>query len=192
MGPPVILHPTRLENGFFCGKMEFEMNDNGEKMADSMESNMNDDQDWKVEMDALVDEWESGFSIVSEPAVQHSYSKRYQNNPIVQRTFDFSLAVIDFTEDLFEKKKFVIAQQLLKSGTSIGANSREAQNAESLADFVHKMKIALKEADETEYWLLLCTVSPHYPDCPGLIADLQHIHRILTKIVATSKQKLAK
>lgn len=168
------------------------MNDNGEKMADSMEDNMNDDQDWKVEMDALIDEWESGFSIVSEPAVQYSSSKRYQNNPIVQRTFDFSLAVIDFTEDLFEKKKFVIAQQLLKSGTSIGANSREAQNAESLADFAHKMKIALKEADETEYWLLLCTASPHYPDCPGLIADLQHIHRILTKIVATSKQKLAK
>lgn len=56
----------------------------------------------------------------------------------------------------WKQKKFVIAKQLLKSGTSIGANSVEAQNAESKADFIHKIKIAAKEADETQYWLLLC------------------------------------
>jgi len=151
-----------------------------------------EDEEWRTEMDALVNEWERGFSFVSEPPVEYSSSTHYQKNPIVQRTFDFSLAIIDFTEGLYEKKKFVIAQQLLKSGTSIGANSREAQNAESLADFAHKIKIALKEADETEYWLLLCNASPHYPDCPDLIVDLKHILRILNKIVATCRHKQSK
>ena len=57
---------------------------------------------------------------------------------------------------LEELKKYVISNQLLKSGTSVGANVREAQNCESKADFIHKFKIAAKDADETEYWLLLC------------------------------------
>ena len=56
-----------------------------------------------------------------------------------------------------------MANQLFKSGTSIGSNVREAQNAESKADFIHKMKIAAKEADETEYWLGLCNESKNYP-----------------------------
>ena len=59
-----------------------------------------------------------------------------------------------------------MANQLLKAGTSIGANIREAQNSESKADFIHKMKIAAKEADEAEYWLELCRQSANYPD-PG-------------------------
>jgi four helix bundle protein len=79
-----------------------------------------------------------------------------KQNVIVEKTFSFALKVIEFCEILEEKKKYVIARQLLKSGTSIGANVREAQNAESKADFIHKIKIAAKEADETEYWLLLC------------------------------------
>jgi four helix bundle protein len=58
------------------------------------------------------------------------------------------LAVIDYSEQFEDKKKYIISRQLLKSGTSIGANVREAQNAESKADFVHKLKIAAKEADE--------------------------------------------
>jgi four helix bundle protein len=61
--------------------------------------------------------------------------------------------------------KYVIAKQILKAGTSIGANVREAQNAESKIDFIHKMKIAAKEADETEYWLLLCNRSNAYANC---------------------------
>jgi len=71
-------------------------------------------------------------------------------NLIVDLTFEFSLRVISFTEILEGMKKFVIANQLLKSGTSIGANVWEAQNAESKDDFIHKMKIAAKEADETD------------------------------------------
>ena len=59
-------------------------------------------------------------------------------------------------ESLEEQRKYVIARQLLRSGTSIGANVHEAQNAESKSDFIHKFKIAAKEVEETKYWLLLC------------------------------------
>ncbi len=79
-----------------------------------------------------------------------------EKNLIVDLTFDFALEIIKYTGLLEKDRKFVLATQLLKSGTSIGANVREAQNAESKPDFIHKMKIAAKEADETEYWLLLC------------------------------------
>src|ERR1700741_2948523 len=79
-----------------------------------------------------------------------------ESNPILKHTLDFSLMVIEYCELLEADKKYVIARQLLKSGTSIGANSMEAQNAESKPDFIHKIKIAAKEADETQYWLLLC------------------------------------
>lgn len=79
-----------------------------------------------------------------------------KRNEILELSFDFALQLIDYCELLEEKRKYVIARQLLKSGTSVGANIREAQNAESNQDFIHKLKIAAKEADETEYWLLLC------------------------------------
>jgi four helix bundle protein len=79
-----------------------------------------------------------------------------ENNPLLKKSIEFSLAVIEYCEKLETRKKFVFAKQLLRSSTSIGANSMEAQNPESKADFIHKMKIAAKEADETQYWLLLC------------------------------------
>jgi four helix bundle protein len=73
-------------------------------------------------------------------------------NIILNKSIDFSLDIISYCEILEEKRKYVIANQLLKSGTSIGANIHEAQNAESKADFIHKMKIAAKEIEETKYW----------------------------------------
>lgn len=96
-------------------------------------------------------------------------------NLIVDLTFEFSLRIISFTEILEGMKKFVIANQFLKSGTSIGANVWEAQNAESKDDFIHKMKIAAKEADETEYWLLLCLKSENYLSPEELMDKLNHI-----------------
>jgi four helix bundle protein len=110
-----------------------------------------------------------------------------KENVIVNLTLEFALEVIEYSELLEEKRKFVIARQLLKAGTSIGANTREAQNAESKADFVHKMKIAAKEADETEYWLLLCSLAKTYPKNPDLLEKLQVIMRIISKIICTSK-----
>ena len=77
-------------------------------------------------------------------------------NAIIDKVVEFSLLLIRYCEILVKKKHFVISKQLLRSGTSIGANVFEAQNAESKADFIHKMKIAAKEASETGYWMALC------------------------------------
>ena len=82
-----------------------------------------------------------------------------------------------------------MAKQLLKCGTSIGANAMEAQNAESKADFIHKMKIAAKEAGESQYWLWLCDYAVNYPDCKPLINKLEDINKVLGKILSTAKRK---
>lgn len=111
-----------------------------------------------------------------------------KDNLILKLSLEFSLTIIEYSETLEETKKFVIARQLLKSGTSIGANVREAQNAESKADFIHKLKIAAKEADETDYWLTLCELSEKYPNPHDLREKLQSIINILSKIIITSKK----
>ena len=83
-----------------------------------------------------------------------------------------------------------MADQLFRSGTSIGANIREAQNAESRGDFVHKFKISAKECDETAYWLELCDYSGIYPSTAELRRELEDISRILDKIISTNKKAL--
>lgn len=110
-----------------------------------------------------------------------------RENIIVEKSFRFALTIVLYCESLEENKKFVISRQLLRSGTSIGANVREAQNAESKADFIHKLKIAAKEADETEYWLLICKESPSYPFDVSLLNDIQELIKILSKIISSSK-----
>ncbi len=110
-----------------------------------------------------------------------------KKNLIVELTFDFALKVIDYVEILQDQEKKVVPLQLLKSGTSIGANVREAQNAESKKDFIHKFKIAAKEADETEYWLKLCGSSKHYPNPTGLEEKVDSISKVLSKIISSSK-----
>jgi four helix bundle protein len=112
-----------------------------------------------------------------------------KENLIVTLTFQFALEVIEFSEFLGSKKKFILSNQLFKAGTSIGANVREAQNAESKADFIHKMKIAAKEADETQYWLLLCKHSKSYPDPGELLISIQSILKVLSKIISSSKRR---
>jgi four helix bundle protein len=111
------------------------------------------------------------------------------DNLIVNLSFDFALQIVKYAEILENQKRFVIARQLLRSGTSIGANVREAQNAESKSDFIHKMKVAAKEADETEYWLLLCDKSENYPGSKELLVKLNSIIKILSKIIASSKKQ---
>lgn len=113
-----------------------------------------------------------------------------EKNLIVELSFEFALNIIKYTALLEKDRRFVLATQLLKSGTSIGANIREAQNAESKPDFIHKMKIAAKEADETEYWLLLCDKTEGYPDCKELLEHCSSIIRVLSKIIASSKNKI--
>jgi len=112
----------------------------------------------------------------------------FKDNAIVNLTFDFSLKIIDFCDGLDNLRKFALSNQLFRSGTSIGANTREAQNAESKADFIHKFKIAAKEVEETEYWLLLCKHSSKLPDSTNLLKDLEPIKKIISKIIGTAKR----
>jgi len=111
-----------------------------------------------------------------------------KDNLIVTKTINFSLLIIEFCEELESKRKFVIANQLLRSGTAIGANVHEAQNAESKADFIHKIKIAAKELDETKYWLILCKKAKTYPFNIELENKIKEIGLIIYKILSTSKK----
>jgi four helix bundle protein len=111
-------------------------------------------------------------------------------NVIVEKSFKFALQIVEFSELLEENKKYVIAKQILKAGTSIGANIKEAQSAESKADFIHKLKIADKEANELEYWLQLCKMAENYPNPTLLEQELLEIKKLLSKIISTSKANL--
>lgn len=116
-----------------------------------------------------------------------SESEYKKDNLILKLSFEFAIDAIKFCELLEEKKKYVVARQLLRSATSIGANVREAQNAESKADFIHKMKIAAKEADETEYWLDICKTAEGYPFSEELMEKLLSVIKILNKIISSTK-----
>lgn len=114
-----------------------------------------------------------------------------RQNLIVRLTYTFSLSLLEYTELLETQKKFTVARQLLRSGTSIGANVREAQNAESKNDFVHKLKIAAKEADEAGYWLSLCKDAPSLPTpSQALCEQLNVISSVLSKIISTTKSRI--
>ena len=110
-------------------------------------------------------------------------------NPILEMSFEFSLKIIDLYKKLIDKKEFVISKQLLKSGTSIGANVEEAIAAQSRKDFISKMSIASKEARETRYWLRLLDKSKlvdiNYSE---YLNAVEHIINVLTKIVKTSQE----
>lgn len=112
-----------------------------------------------------------------------------RENLIVTLSFDFALDVIAFAEDIKKLNRYEMASQIFRSGTSIGANFRETQNAESKADFIHKFKVAAKEADELMYWLELCRESEFYPTPnDDIINKLKSIQMITSKIISSSKK----
>jgi four helix bundle protein len=111
-----------------------------------------------------------------------------RENLIVDLSFQFALDIIKYCELIEGNSKQIVARQLLKSGTSIGANVREAQNAESKSDFIHKIKVAAKEADETTYWLLLCSKSSNYPNPDQLLGSIESITKVLSKIISSSRK----
>ena len=111
-------------------------------------------------------------------------------NLIVERTFNFSIMIIKYCDELEGEKRFIVARQLLRCGTGIGASVREAQNAESKKDFIHKMKIAAKEADECEYWLSICIKAFEHKAAFNLLTEIKEIIKIISRIIATSKNNL--
>jgi len=115
--------------------------------------------------------------------------RNYKDNAIVKMTFQFALEIMDFAELLRNDRRYSFADQVLRSGCSVGANVKEAQGAESKADFIHKMKIAAKEAEETEYWLELSDFSKNYPKPGKLLSDIESILKVLNKIISTSRSR---
>ena len=114
-----------------------------------------------------------------------------QEPDIRSRTFEFSVQVIELYKFLqFEKKEYVLGKQLLRSGTSIGANVEEATAAQSKKDFIVKMSIALKEARETNYWLRLLKRTGFIKK-DNLINESSEIMNILGAIIRTSRKNLA-
>ena len=114
-----------------------------------------------------------------------------KDNIIKDKSYGFALRVIKaykFLSD--EKREFVLSKQMLRSGTAIGALVREAEQAQSKADFVSKMNIALKEANETEYWLMLLKDSDYIDEksFKSIHQDCAEVIKLLISIVRTTKE----
>jgi len=116
-----------------------------------------------------------------------------QPNVTLQKSFDFAVRIIHLYQYLKDQKKeFVISKQLLRAGTSVGANIREAYNAESDRDFIHKFGIAQKECDETAYWLELSKTT-HFltqQDFESIHTDCQELLKIIKSIILTKKKNM--
>ena len=114
---------------------------------------------------------------------------------IEERSFDFAVRIVKLKDFLIEEKKeYDISRQILRSGTSIGANVSEAQQAQSQADFLTKMNIALKEAAETKYWLKLLNATDKLTDkeTKSILDECIEIEKTLYSIVRTTKKNLDK
>lgn len=114
------------------------------------------------------------------------------NNIIETKIFDFSVRIVKLYNFLCDQKKeFTLSKQLLRSGTSIGANIAEAQKAQSRSDFVSKVNIALKETSETKYWinLLIANGCLSANESDSILSDCVEIEKILVSIIKTSKNQ---
>ncbi|MDQ3323013.1 MAG: four helix bundle protein [Acidobacteriota bacterium] len=116
-----------------------------------------------------------------------------KENILLERSFAFAVRVVKAYKYLIkEKKEFVLSKQLLRSGTSIGANAEEAVGGQSKADFVSKLSVAYKEARETKYWIRLLNATNYLDDAQAqsLLDDNEKLLRIIGKIQITSKNKI--
>ena len=111
------------------------------------------------------------------------------NNPIVDLSYNFGVRIVKFYRYLTSKQVYVLSKQILRCGTSIGANVHESIHAQSKADFINKMNIALKEADETDYWLRLLKDSDviEEEEYNSLLKDVKQIIGTLVKIIKNAK-----
>ena len=114
-----------------------------------------------------------------------------KRNVIKEKSFLFAIEIIGLYKVLAERKEFVLSKQVLRSGTSIGANIREAEHAQSKADFIHKLSISLKEANETEYWLDLLYETKYINqiEFENIKPKIIELLKLLTSIINTSKSK---
>ena len=118
-----------------------------------------------------------------------------KENLLKERSYAFALRTIKLYKHLSsESREYVLSKQILRSGTSIGANITEGNRAQSKLDFVHKLAIALKEADETEYWLNLLRDSDYITasQAESLLTDCSQLQRLLISSIKTAKANLNK
>ncbi len=118
-----------------------------------------------------------------------------RENPVATKSYGFALSIVKMYKYIInEHKEYVLSKQVLRSGTAIGALIKEAEHAQSKADFINKMNIALKEANETEYWLMLLHDSNYIDKNEFTIINekCSELIRLLISIVKTSKQNLYK
>lgn len=116
-----------------------------------------------------------------------------KNSSLLTKSLAFAVRIVKFYQYLCDtKKEYVLSKQVLRSGTSIGANIRECKNAQSNADFVSKLSIALKEADETQYWLEVLTLSDYITETEfaSINQDVDGLIAMLVAAIKTSKRKL--
>jgi four helix bundle protein len=111
-----------------------------------------------------------------------------KENIIVNKSIRFSVAALNYCQILFRQKQVVIANQLSRAAVAIGANISEAQQAESRIDFIHKIKLAAKEASEVQYWLEICWRPDEKEFRNELMNDIREINAILSRIIVTSKK----
>jgi four helix bundle protein len=110
---------------------------------------------------------------------------------IADKSFQFAIRVVKLHKYLCQKNEFILSKQLLRSGTSIGANAHEAVSAQSTNDFIAKLSIALKEARETLYWLKLLAATEYLSEAEAetIIQECNELIAILTSIIKTTKKK---
>jgi four helix bundle protein len=116
-----------------------------------------------------------------------------KDNILYSKSMAFAIRCVNLYKYLTnEKKEFVLSKQLLRSGTSIGANIRESRNAQSPADFISKMSIALKEADETQYWFELLFHTDYFTEEEyiSINTDVDELISMLTSVIKTSKNRI--
>jgi len=116
-----------------------------------------------------------------------------KENPLRDKSYKFALRTVKLYKHLSEdKKEFVLSKQILRSGTSIGANIAEGSQAQSKPDFIHKLSIALKEAFETDYWLCLLRDGEFITEkqAESLLSDCRELQKILTTSIKTTKNNL--
>jgi len=113
------------------------------------------------------------------------------DNIIQKKSFDFAVRIVKFSKILLDRKETIIANQILRSGTSVGANIEEAIGASSNKDFINKMTISYKEIRETIYWLKLLFHSEVISkiEFDSMHNDAEEIIKIITKILTTSKEE---
>ncbi len=113
-----------------------------------------------------------------------------KDNIILNKTFDFAVKIVELCNILQQdKKEYILSRQLLRSGTSIGANCEESVAAQSRKDFINKLYIALKESRETRYWLRLLKATGYLKEQNELFSEIEEIIKILTSIIKTTQEK---